>query len=173
MPERLKELFTIVFLGDQQPPTKLVMLKRTSGRYGGGLYTGIGGHFEPGKDRTMLASAERELGEEVPGLAGTPIAEFARCIVNGKKGLYYFSGYIDSTKPLPEPDEQEGEISWILVNDLFKLNTFPSTRLVLEEWARRQFGVGRPWTLYLLGKEDKEGITRELVIEKLEDLCEN
>lgn len=172
MAEQLKELFTVVFLGDQQPPTKLVMLRRTSSRYGGDLYTGIGGHFEPEKDPTMLDSAARELSEEVEALAGTPISEFARCIVNGKKGLFYFWGQIDSTKPLPKADEREGEISWVPVNDLFEVNIFPTTRPVLEEWSKRQFRVNKPWIMYVTGIEDEKGVTRSVIIQHIKETLE-
>lgn len=169
MAEQLKELFTVVFLGDQQPPTKLVMLKRTSGRYGGDLYTGIGGHFDPDKDPTMLASAERELSEEVEELAGTPISEFARCTVNSKLKLHYFWGQIDAIKPLPMADEREGEISWVPVGDLFGLDIFPTTKPVLKEWAKRGFRVDRPWTLEVSGLEDENRVTRNVVVQKVEE----
>lgn len=162
-----KEKFTVILIGDQEPPTKIAMLTRTSGRYGGDLTTGVGGHFEPGKDSTMTASAERELKEEVPDWAGTPLTEFSRCDINGKKILYYFWGIKNGE--IPEADAREGTLAWVKADKILEQNIFPTTRPVIEEWQKRSFSPHKPFTIYVSGKVDSGGVTRDVKVDKLEE----
>lgn len=167
MDTEAKERFTVILIGDCQPPSKIALLTRESKRYGGNLVTGIGGHFEPEKDQTMLASAVRELSEEVPEWVDTPLVEFARCGVNNEKVLYYYWGIRDGE--IPKADEHEGTLAWVLVTDILAQNIFPTTRPVLEEWVRRRFAVDRPWTIYVSGQKDANNVTQAVVVDKIEE----
>ncbi len=163
----IKEQFSVVFLGDQEPPHKLILLKRESKRYGGDLMTGIGGHYDPDIDQNIVDTAVRELKEEVPLYADIPIVEFARAIVNNKKGLAYFWGLVDVEGELPRVEGNEGVLELVPVESLSDQPIFPTTMPVLQEWAARGFRTDRPWTMYITGEEDSKGVTRNVIVDRI------
>lgn len=167
MSAEFKDRYTVILIGDQLPPTKVAMLTRESSRYGGSLVTGIGGHFEPEKDSSILESAERELSEEVADWEGTELTEFARCEVNRHKALHYFWGVKEGE--IPTADEREGTLAWVQVEEMLNQNVFPTTRPVLEEWKSREFSPEKSFTIYVSGQVDSSNITRDVVIDKLEE----
>lgn len=163
----LREQFSVVFLGDQKPPKKLILLRRALGRYGGDLCTGIGGHRNPKIDNTIKDTAVRELGEEVPAYAGVSLIEFARAVINGKKGLAYYWGLVDITGELPKVEGDEGVLELVPVEALVDQNIFPTTIPVLREWEVRKFRTDRSWTMYISGEEDAKGVTRNVVVDRI------
>lgn len=160
--EKLKESLTVVFLGDQYPPTKFVLLKRASKRWGGDLYTGIGGHQEPGED--ISTTAYRELQEET-GITDVNLSEFARCFVSGVS-LHYFWGILNRDQ-LPECNE--GELEWAEAVAILEKDIIPSTLAVVSEWKKREFSINQPWTMYLGGESDAKGITRNIIVESIKE----
>lgn len=176
---KIEGQYTVIFWGDAEPPTKLVVQHRNPNRkFGGGMRTGTGGHFDAEKDASMLESARRELTEEVPELADSPLIPFARCRVTTNapdgttryKALHYFwAGVLPTDKPLPECDPREGWLEWQPAADLLdpQLNVFPTTLAVLQEWSKRGYRIGLPWTQYVHGHEDGQGITRDVSTDKV------
>ena len=82
--------WNVIFLVDKNPPSQIVMFKRTPDRdFAPNLYTGVGGKVEP--KESIADSAHRELEEET-GINNIALTEFARVIIDGKLRLYYFWG---------------------------------------------------------------------------------
>lgn len=149
-----KELpeYTVVFLGNSYPPKQLVLLKRSEAKaFAPGLYTGIGGHREPG-DRTIIDTCYRELKEET-ALTGISLTLFAKVIVSGDwpRILHYAFGYY-LTDSLPKCTE--GTLEWVSTNQLSKKKIVPTTLLLLQEWAKREFTTEKPFTLSLTDNDD-------------------
>lgn len=169
---QVKAKYTVIFWGNKNHPTELVMQLRNPKRaYAPGFRSGTGGHFEPDKDKSMIASAHRELAEEVPDLANCKLINFARCYVttnlrDGTTALkifyYYWGGVLPKNKPLPPCDPEEGILEWVPVTDLANKNVFPVTLEILEEWKRQKFNPYVCWTKYFHGTEDENGITRQV-----------
>jgi 8-oxo-dGTP pyrophosphatase MutT (NUDIX family) len=134
--------WNVVFLLDNNSPSKVVFLKRDEHKtFAGGWYTGVGGKHEL-TDRTKLSAAERELEEET-GLK-TPITHFATVIVDNVWHIYYFWGIHEGL--LPECNE--GTLEWLATDDILDKKIVRTTAGMVEEWRKRDFGVDRPWTMY-------------------------
>lgn len=155
--------FSVVFLGNRTPPTKLVLLKRASKRWAGDKYTGIGGKKEDGEE--ISETATRELKEET-GLTNIALKEFAKALVNNKKVLYYFLGILNT---MQLPLCTEGDLEWAPVEEILNFDIIPTTKIVLEEWQKRGFSIDRPWTMELVGEENQHGITQKIVIKGLKE----
>ncbi len=164
---QLKEQFSVVFLGIHEPPQELIFLRRESKRYGGDLMTGIGGHYDPEIDGSIGDTAVRELGEEVPAYVGAPLTEFARAIINGKKGLAYYWGLVESDDSLPNVEGNEGTLELVPVSELSIQPIFPTTMPIVMEWQARGFKTDRPWTMFIKGEEDETGVTRNVIVERI------
>ena len=136
------------------------MLQRDpSKKFAPGMWTGIGGKYEG--DEEPLAGAARELREET-GLT-TPLREFARCSVNGgQKILYYFWGELDADTT---PTCNEGTLHWIEMHQVLGKDIIPTTRVVLEEWAKRDFAPDKHFTVLLIRNDANDaGSTQQSVV---------
>lgn len=153
--------WTVVFLGDAQPPSRLICLRRANWKkFQPGRYTGIGGKIEPGEE--PLAGAERELAEEVADFRGIPLTEVGRLIVNGAYFLGYFAG---QANPDRLPSCTEGTLAWVALADISRLDFIPTTKAFLEIWARRKWAL-TPFTVRAQRQplEDPDAPLRELTI---------
>lgn len=147
MSEEFQE-YSVVFLGDLVPPSKVVLLKRSlTKKFAPGMYTGIGGHRESA-DENILQTMERELREET-SLVGVALTEFARLIVNGTDPRMMFYSFGILSDPLL-PDCNEGTLEWVPVEELSKKEIVATTAAVVKEWERRAFAVDKPWTQYVV-----------------------
>ncbi len=148
-----KKKYTVIFLADTIPPTKLVLLKRGSDReLAPGMFTGLGGHIgdkEEFKDETALESANRELLEEA-GLSGIDLQEFGRLIVNGKILLVYFFGIFHEELL---PSCTEGVLEWVPFNDVLSKDIIPTTRFFIEKWSQNGWSLNSQ-TVFL----EREGV---------------
>lgn len=137
--------WNVVFLLDNNPPQKIVLLKRVSSKsYAPNFYTGIGGKVDP-EDKSIESSAYRELKEET-GVDDVKLNEIARCIIDNKYVVYYFWGvYKNSNLPKTE----DGELEWVDIESLFDKEIIPTTRNMLEEWKKRGFKADATFTVNL------------------------
>lgn len=124
-------------------PQQVLMLQRAATKqFAPNLWTGIGGKYEG--EESLLEGVQRELLEET-GLI-SQLVEFARCSINNEKALHYFVGIAD---PTVTPHCNEGAVAWVNTKSIFDREIIPTTRFVLEEWARRGFLSDRPFTVRL------------------------
>lgn len=165
--------WNVIFLVDECTPQKVVLLKRASDKtFAPDFYTGIGGKIGdiPGQEtETPLDSAYRELMEETCGEINPfkiVLREFARCVYDDGRRLYYFYGQYGVTN-LPYINPQEGSLMWVSVSDLLGHNLIPTTKAVCEEWAKRDYVTNRPFTLYVqeTGKERTVSLVKAQKIE--------
>lgn len=142
----MKERFTVVFLGDQNPPTRLLLLQRGSSRkFAPNRFTGIGGHVENGEEPSPAAL--RELAEETePSITDVSVAEFGRLIVNDGKIIHYYIGQ-DDGRPLP--NSNEGTLFRVPIPEIQSKDLIPTTRWFIEEWAKRSWETSKPFTVYI------------------------
>lgn len=153
--------WTVIFLLDDNPPTKVVLLKRAPWKkFAPNFYTGIGGTIE---NETALANAHRELGEET-GVSVPELIEFARCVILGENKVVYYFWAVYVNPDLP--DCNEGVLEWVGVDLLLQKKIIPTTRMIIEEWQRREFALDRSWTLFARPSGDQL-FEREL--ERIED----
>jgi len=163
----------VVFLINDNPPKKVILLKRASNKtFAPNFYTGIGGKIGdlPNfKNETPLESAYRELDEETEGEItrdNITLHEFARCIYESGPKLYYFWGKY-SKNSLPNISPDDGTLYWVNTKELLQKDLIPTTLEVCKEWAKRKFRTDKPFTVYLreTGKERTVRLVKILGIE--------
>lgn len=154
--------WNVIFLVNDLPPARVLLLQRAANKaFAPGLYTGVGGKVEPGE--TPLASALRELEEET-GITGLPLAEFARVQIRPDLWLHYFYAVWDGAAPSTE----DGTLVWSDTGAIFERKIIPTTQRLLAEWARRGFGVERPFTMVMDEAQMVDGI-RMVVVRDVKD----
>lgn len=137
--------WNVVFLLDQDPPSKIVMLKRSDKKsFAPNFYTGVGGKVDL-EDKSILDSAYRELMEET-GIKGIELTEFARCITDNKYIIYYFWGIYQNDKL---PFTEDGTLEWVKKEDILDREIIPTTQLVCQEWLNRDLKIDKPFTTYV------------------------
>lgn len=135
--------YTVIFLGDDDPPRRIMLLKRAPWKeYAPGLYTGAGGHVEAGE--TAMQGAVRELEEEA-GVVGIPLRPFAGLVCEDGDVIHYFYAVWENAGTVPECPE--GELSWSGVDAVEGLDLIPSTRFLLRLWRARGFRTDDPFTI--------------------------
>jgi 8-oxo-dGTP pyrophosphatase MutT (NUDIX family) len=147
--------FTVIFLLDQNPPDRLLLLKRAAHKnFAPNYYTGIGGRVGdlPGlENETVLQGAYRELSEETEmGLSRENIVLhlFACCFYEHGVNLYYFYGLYPSDH-LPRFHPADGTLVWVSTAELLDMPIIPTTLAVCQEWQKRGFHTDHPFTLYV------------------------
>lgn len=106
------------------------------------MYTGIGGKEE--LNEGPHACALRELEEET-GLTNIPLTEFAHCLLDDEKSLYYYW----AVAPQPAlPACTEGTLEWVTTTDLLTLPIIPTTLEVLKIWRGQGFPLGNHFTIF-------------------------
>lgn len=129
--------WNVIFLINQNPPTKIVFLKRGPNRsFAPNMYTGVGGKVEEGE--TLLESAYRELNEET-GITTVKLQQFAKVIINQTDELIYFFGIFPYTPNLP--DSNEGTLEWVKTEDIFQKDIIPTTKEMLKKWRKQNFST--------------------------------
>ena len=124
------DTYTVIFLLDATPPTKLLLLKRASTKaFAPNWHTGVGGKVEEGE--TVITSAYRELAEET-GLSDIQLNPLATCTIEDYDTLAYFWGLYEGDAPACD----EGDLFWVQIDDLFNYNIIPTTHTVLREWQQ-------------------------------------
>lgn len=136
--------FTVIFLGDADPPRRLLFLKRSAEKeFAPGRYTGVGGHVECGE--SAMQGAVRELGEEA-GVHGLPLQPFAGLSYrDGEVVIHYYFAVWENDGTVP--DCPEGVLSWNGIDGMEDLDLIPSTRVVLRLWRERGFRTVDPFTV--------------------------
>jgi len=163
--EKECKAWNVIFLVDQVPPTKAVLLKRAGNKsFAPNMYTGIGGKIELNED--PLASANREMQEET-GLR-LPLTEFARVHIKPDLMLYYFYGLFSGDLP----KTADGSLEWIITDEILSRDIIPTTKRMMEEWKKRDFAVDKPYTVILQESEPVDGIRSAKVLRAEEGLRE-
>ncbi|MDO8487998.1 MAG: NUDIX domain-containing protein [bacterium] len=147
--------WNVTFLVDSPSVHKVVVLRRAADKsYAPNLCTGIGGKLEPGEN--SLDSAYRELEEEAAITKNDiQLSEFARCIYDNGLTLYYFWGILNRS---PLPTSADGTLYWVSTDKLLEQDFIPTTRSVCEEWAKRNFRVDKPFTVFVHQTGQEKGI---------------
>lgn len=149
-------------MGDNEIPTKVVLLKRSPDRkFAPNLYTGIGGHVEEGED--YIEAAHRELKEE-SGIE-IQLKEFGRLIINREDALHYFFGIYDNVN-LPISDE--GKLEWVNTSDVNAKEIIPTTQEFINEWRNRGWVINKLFTV-LLEREDKEDLYSRIISREINE----
>lgn len=149
--------WNVIFWLDQNPPTKLVLLTRSSDKsYAPNWKTGIGGKLDPGE--TALQSAQREQKEETGQTVD--LHEFARVIILPDLCLYYFWGLFNSALP----KTADGQLNWVPVNKLLDQKIIPTTHALITEWSKRNYKTDSPFTVILEETEAIDGIRYSKVV---------
>ncbi len=152
--------YSVVFLGDELPPTSVVLLQRAPTKtFAPNMYTGIGGHREE-FDKDIMETFRRELEEET-GIKDIELTEFARLVVreNDERILYYAFGQYDHKRALPKCNE--GTLEWVETDNLLNKPVIPTTAAVINEWSNRYFAIDKPFTLTMHQKN--QGPILELI----------
>lgn len=136
--------YTVIFLCDGIPPTRIVLLHRGKDRaFAPNRYTGIGGKIEEGE--TPLDGAIRELKEET-GIVNVPLTEFGCVVLNNGQVLHYFAGD-DTQTALPECNE--GTLERVNLERIFSYDIIPTTKVFLEEWEKRAWDTKRQFSVFI------------------------
>ncbi len=152
--------WNVIFLIDQHPATKIVLLKRAfTKKFAPGMYTGIGGKVEEGE--TLLDSAYRELKEET-GIENVRLNEFAKVIIDEKEALIYFWGKYQ--EDLPTSDD--GTLEWISTNKVLSKNIIPTTLEMLKHWNSQNFSI-TPFEMHVKTIKEENGIKQVEVVNNL------
>lgn len=178
MTEKEQKAWTVIFLVDGSPVTKVVTLQRAPAKsFAPGYYTGIGGKLGdiPGlEDETPLEGAYRELNEETEGEVNKEnikLTELARCIYDSGLILHYFWGVYEGIQP-PHINPDDGTLYWISTEELFDRDIIPTTEAVCREWQKRDFKVDTPFTVIVHETGQDRGVRMVDVIEVEEGLSE-
>ena len=154
--QKYKAKYTNIFLVDKLQPTKFLLLKRGSWReFAPNLYTGMGGRFEEGE--TPLECAKRELREE-SGLDYIRLKEIAGIIINGEKSVCEFVGEYSGEAPKCN----EGDLEWVSLGELFQKDFIPTSKILLQEWKKRNWSILNPFTLFI-ERENMEDIHSKII----------
>lgn len=149
--------WNIIFLFDQTPPTKIVLLKRASNKnFAPNMYTGIGGKVET--NETLLESAYRELQEET-GITNVHLEQVSKVIIDNEEELVYFWGKFDGSLPHSE----DGILEWVSTDDVLTKNIIPTTLEMLKIWKVRHFSP-LEFTLHVKTVSEENGIKQVQVI---------
>jgi len=170
MTDSIDHGYTVIFLGDSDPPSRLLLLRRSlNKKFAPNWYTGIGGKVELGED--PLSGAKRELNEET-GISEASLVEFSRVLVNGNgpRILFYFFGVTDMGAP---PPCTEGMLEWCDVDCLLGKHLLPNTLVLLEHWRARRWNTTRPFTLFLTRNDAHDLQAPLLSCEMREGLFDN
>ncbi len=152
------DIYTVIFLLDATPPTKLLLLKRAATKaFAPNWHTGVGGKVEAGEK--IIDSAYRELAEET-GLSHVHLHPLATCIIENYVTLAYFWGLYKGAPPACD----EGDLFWVMIEDLFNYNIIPTTHTVLQEWQHRGFSADVQWRMHLCQIGETNGVKQVEVI---------
>lgn len=164
--------WTVIFLVDQDPPSKIILLKRSAKKtFAPNFYTGIGGKvgdiagFE---NETPLESAYRELAEETENdltIDNIVLHEFARCLYESGLTLHYFWGMYKEVKT-PTISANDGTLEWVGTDNLFNFAIIPTTKAVCAEWKNRGFDLKVKFSVYVreTGTEDSVRLIETLKV---------
>jgi 8-oxo-dGTP pyrophosphatase MutT (NUDIX family) len=152
--------WNVIFLLDNTPPTKILMLQRANNkRFAPGMYTGIGGKIEPGE--TFLDSAYRELQEET-GLTNVTLKQFAKVFIDDTEQLIYFWGVFQD----PLPPSEDGELEWVSTTEVLNKNIIPTTFEMLKQWQSQDFSLTQ-FELHVKTISEENGIKQVRVTSNL------
>jgi hypothetical protein len=120
------EKYTVIFLVNNDPPDKILLLKRAPSKsFAPDYFTGIGGKIGDAPEyahESVLEGAYRELEEETVGVltkSSLELREFARCVYENGIELFYFWGSLrDDITPGISPDD--GTLTWVSTDTLFQ-----------------------------------------------------
>lgn len=161
-----KGSFTVVFLGEEHPPRRLMMLRRAATKaFAPGWYTGIGGRVEEGE--TIPDGALRELQEET-GLSGIDLTPFGAVSVNNGiiVVVYFFALYPGGALP----SCNEGELEWVETEALPDAPPLiPTTHLLVKEWKRRGWAL-MPFSIEVKREVDQDAFSRMTSTQVIEGL---
>jgi len=171
------EKFTVIFLINNNPPAKVLLLKRAATKsFAPNYFTGIGGKvgdIPENSDESVLEGAYRELSEETEENLSKEIIKLrgcARCVLKGGIRLHYFWGEYFGIEP-PRVNPLDGTLVWVAVEELLQRNIIPTTRVICKEWAQRGFKISCPFTVYVR-EIGMENTVRLVEVQKVEDeLC--
>ncbi len=164
---RLKK-WNVIFFLDQTPPTKVLLLKRSSTKaFAPNKYTGIGGNVEP--DETIEQSAYRELGEET-GIKDMLLTHFADVIFDNADSISCYTALFD---PTIVPPCNEGELEWVAITEIFEKPLIDTARAYLSIWKEKKFAFRPAWTVFLKETGRKEGTRLVDIVDVQEGLYTN
>lgn len=144
----LDSRLNVVFLIPELPANEVVMLERSrTKKFAPGLWTGIGGRYLPGE--AIHEGMRRELSEEI-AVTSVFLRELARCYIHTgyrppEKLIHYFTGLVRPRLPITC---NEGRACWVPTAQVLEFPIIPTTRVVVEAWARRNFDGAR-FTIHL------------------------
>lgn len=167
--------WSVIFLIDKIPPTKIALLKRSPNKkYAPGYFTGLGGKIGDIKgheSESPLDGAYRELLEETQeslDVKNSPLKEFARCIYKESGATLYYFWCLCERKELPSVNPKDGKLVWASKKKLLDKKIIPTTIAVCQEWSKRNFMTNNPFTIHVEQVGKKESV--ELIeVQEIED----